>query len=56
MDKARLDNSVRQAQCAGVKSVWRAKIAAATRKKRTATRKGKQFAKHGLHKKGGKKK
>jgi hypothetical protein len=34
----------------------RAKIAAATRKKRKATRKGKQFAKHGLHKKGGKKK
>ena len=28
----------------------RAKLAAANRKKRAATRKGKQYAKHGLHK------
>tara|TARA_B100000989_G_C19473950_1_gene442001 strand:- start:720 stop:962 length:243 start_codon:yes stop_codon:yes gene_type:complete len=28
----------------------RAKLAAANRKKRSATRKGKQYAKHGLHK------
>jgi|TARA_Y100000004_G_scaffold196008_1_gene264681 hypothetical protein len=38
------------APSATFKSVSRGKIAAATRKKREATRAGKQHAKHGLHK------
>ena len=38
------------APSATFKSTSRAKIAAATRKKRAATKAGKQHAKHGLHK------
>jgi len=37
------------APSATFKTTSRSKIAAATRKKREATRKGKQFSKHGLH-------